>query len=294
MKNENRGIVYDQDLQIEAYFLRQTAQPFPAHFHDHYVIGCLKQGSRRLICKGQKFEITAGDVLIFNPYDTHACQQQGEEMLGYLALNISIPVMASRVEKMTGKAGVPVFNTPIVSDSAVLERFLDLHRLIMNKAAKQEKEKAWSGLLALLFKDHVPAPAKTKSIQSQMVFSSKKQKNLRKEVAAAIHFIDQNYLYTITLDQLCAQASLSKSTLLRTFISSFGLSPYRYLETVRIMQAKKQLEQGISCACVAAQTGYFDQSHFSRCFLQMTGLTPSLYQQGYKEVEREKDNERKE
>lgn len=37
MKNEVRTAVYDGTLQVEAYRLQGIAQPFPAHFHDHYV-----------------------------------------------------------------------------------------------------------------------------------------------------------------------------------------------------------------------------------------------------------------
>ena len=46
MKNEVRTAVYDGTLQVEAYRLQGIAQPFPAHFHDHYVIGLTEAGDR--------------------------------------------------------------------------------------------------------------------------------------------------------------------------------------------------------------------------------------------------------
>ena len=42
----------------------------------------------------------------------------------------------------------------------------------------------------------------------------------------------------ITLDRLCRCAHLSKSTLLRAFTREKGVTPYRYLEAVRIGEAK--------------------------------------------------------
>ena len=42
----------------------------------------------------------------------------------------------------------------------------------------------------------------------------------------------------ITLDRLCRCAHLSKSTLLRAFTRETGGTPYRYLEAVRIGEAK--------------------------------------------------------
>ena len=42
----------------------------------------------------------------------------------------------------------------------------------------------------------------------------------------------------ITLDRLCRCAHLSKSTLLRAFTREKGVTPYRYLEAVRIGETK--------------------------------------------------------
>lgn len=60
MKNEVRTAVYDGTLQVEAYRLQGIAQPFPAHFHDHYVIGLTEAGERRMICRGQTWTLQRG------------------------------------------------------------------------------------------------------------------------------------------------------------------------------------------------------------------------------------------
>ena len=39
MKKETRTVVYDEELRIEAYRFEGIVQPFPNHFHEHYVIG---------------------------------------------------------------------------------------------------------------------------------------------------------------------------------------------------------------------------------------------------------------
>ncbi|MFQ7854230.1 MAG: helix-turn-helix domain-containing protein [Flavonifractor plautii] len=48
----------------------------------------------------------------------------------------------------------------------------------------------------------------------------------------------------ITLEQLSALAGLSKYHLLRCFTRQKGITPYRYLETVRVNRARALLEQG--------------------------------------------------
>ena len=48
MKKETRTVVDDDELNIEAYRFEGIVQPFPNHFHEHYVIGFVEEGTRRL------------------------------------------------------------------------------------------------------------------------------------------------------------------------------------------------------------------------------------------------------
>lgn len=94
--------------------------------------------------------------------------------------------------------------------------------------------------------------------------------------------MDTQYAEPLTLAQLCNCAGLSKSTLLRAFTQSKGMTPYRYLQTVRIGNAKKLLEQGATLMDAALGTGFYDQSHFSKFFTQFIGLAPGTYRDIFK------------
>ena len=85
------------------------------------------------------------------------------------------------------------------------------------------------------------------------------------------------YAERIYLDQICRCAGLSKSTLLRAFAKSKGVTPYSYLENIRIGKAKKLLEQGVPPIEAALQTGFSDQSHFTNYFNRFIGLAPGIY-----------------
>ena len=74
-------------------------------------------------------------------------------------------------------------------------------------------------------------------------------------------------------------AGLSKSTLLRAFTKSKGVTPYCYLENIRIGVAKKLLEQGVAPIEAALQTGFSDQSHFTNYFNRFIGLAPGVYRE---------------
>ena len=83
MKKAIRTIVYDDELQIEAYRLEGIVQPFPNHFHEHYVIGIVEDGQRVLFCKNRQYGIKKGSIVLFNPGDNHACVQRDDGALDY-------------------------------------------------------------------------------------------------------------------------------------------------------------------------------------------------------------------
>ena len=83
----------------------------------------------------------------------------------------------------------------------------------------------------------------------------------------------------IYLDQICHLEGLSKSTLLRAFTKSKGVTPYSYLQNIRIGEAKKLLEQGLPPVEAALQTGFSDQSHFTNYFNRYIGLAPGAYRE---------------
>jgi len=101
----------------------------------------------------------------------------------------------------------------------------------------------------------------------------------REEIEKACTFMEQHYAKHIYLEEIARCAGLSKSTLLRAFAKSKGVTPYSYLENIRIGKAKKLLEQGVPPMEAALRTGFSDQSHFTNYFNRFLGLSPGLYRE---------------
>ena len=103
------------------------------------------------------------------------------------------------------------------------------------------------------------------------------------EIEKACEYMEQHFTERIYLDQICRYAGLSKSTLLRAFTKSKGVTPYRYLATIRINEAKKLLAEEVPPVEVAIRTGFSDQSHFTNYFNQFIGLAPGIYREIFSE-----------
>lgn len=84
----------------------------------------------------------------------------------------------------------------------------------------------------------------------------------------------------LNLDNLAAQAGLSKSHFDRLFKRAIGLSPSRYQIDLRMNQARRLLrETRKSIVDIALDVGYTNPSHFAKLFRRENGLTPSEYRQ---------------
>lgn len=69
----------------------------------------------------------------------------------------------------------------------------------------------------------------------------------------------------------------SRFSALRLFKRRFGLPPLSYQIHLRVEQAQAALRAGERPARVAADCGFFDQSHLTRHFKRILGTTPAQY-----------------
>lgn len=90
---------------------------------------------------------------------------------------------------------------------------------------------------------------------------------------------------TFSIEELAAQACFSKEYLIRKFKKDIGMPPHHYLLQNRIRQAQKLLQQEIPIVDVAAETGFYDQSHFLKIFRQVVGMTPKEYKNSVQVLE---------
>ena len=82
---------------------------------------------------------------------------------------------------------------------------------------------------------------------------------------------------------LAALAGMSLSCFKRLFTVTFSMSPGRYVLTVRINAARHLLENTDKLVSdIASECGFFDQSHFSKAFTRIRGVTPGTYRRQHR------------
>ena len=82
---------------------------------------------------------------------------------------------------------------------------------------------------------------------------------------------------TMDLTSVAKQTGMSRFRALRVFKNWYGLPPYNYHLSLRLGRAQKSLREGLRPAAVAVEYGFVDQSHLTRHFRRLFGVTPAKY-----------------
>jgi AraC-like DNA-binding protein len=83
----------------------------------------------------------------------------------------------------------------------------------------------------------------------------------------------------LSVDDVASAACMSGRHLDRLFVKRIGLSPKQFIRVrkmnfaISLMKAKKK----ISLTELALEAGYYDQSHFTNDFKEITGITPKQF-----------------
>ena len=92
--------------------------------------------------------------------------------------------------------------------------------------------------------------------------------------------IDRAYAYPLDVRVLAGVASVSEAHYIRTFKTTFGETPHRYLQRRRVERAMfllRETDRQITDICL--DVGFASLGTFSRTFRDIVGLTPTDYRE---------------
>jgi len=163
----------------------------------------------------------------------------------------------------------------VIQDPLLRELGLALRAEITNSSARfsavyvQELAHAMAAHLFRRYAGWEPQDASDRSISSVSL----------RHVTDYIHDHLSEKLSLPTLSEL---VGLSPYYFARQFKQTTGQSPHQYILGLRIEQAKQQLLRGASLAQITEQLGFADQSHLSRSFKRVTGLSPQAFREEHR------------
>lgn len=97
-----------------------------------------------------------------------------------------------------------------------------------------------------------------------------------------MEFVQENYMTPLSVKALAECVHVSESYLSRLMMSHIGISPMKYVNHIRIENAKHALRTDIPIEELATLVGFSDQKYFSTVFKRETGISPSEYRKKMK------------
>ena len=89
--------------------------------------------------------------------------------------------------------------------------------------------------------------------------------------------IGENLNQPLTLSELAGLTGLSMWRFATVFRQQVGIAPHRYICRLRLERAQALIREGVPAATAASEAGFYDQSHLSRHFKNVFGMTPGQY-----------------
>jgi AraC family transcriptional regulator len=100
-----------------------------------------------------------------------------------------------------------------------------------------------------------------------------------RRMALARDFVHAHFTESLTVAQVAAAAGVHPAHLTRSFRQQLGCTLGDYIRRLRIEFASHLLlTSATPLSQVALETGFSDQSHFTRTFKSITGMTPTEFQ----------------
>lgn len=216
-------------------------------FHLWYVLsgkGQIKQGD-------SLYQIQTGDTFLFDLNLEHDCSHEPNQPLCVIALHFECNFIWS---------GSVLFTHNLFLGHLV-QRCLDARKR-RNAPGLQIWFRAVIEEILTLKK---PAPTVSPVIQNVM------------------QYLTANCCINLNLTHVAANFSYTPNHLTKRFKQETGITPIQYIILQRTELAKNMLLYSKKNILeISTELGYSDQSHFSRQFKRIVGVSPSLYKEGYR------------
>lgn len=108
------------------------------------------------------------------------------------------------------------------------------------------------------------------------------KRSYEQDMQIILQYLQEHLQEQITIDDMISLVSISKYHFIRLFKRFFGVTPYHYLNTLRINHAKTLLRTTqLSIADIAWQCGFQDTSNFICQFKKCTSQRPTSYRKDF-------------
>jgi AraC-like DNA-binding protein len=261
---KTRKLTSIDDLELkEATFQNKV---FPAHYHDTYSIGLIKEGAETICIEDKSYIATANTVVIVNQHEIHSNCFYNADSWTYQTFSLNQDVLNFFCKRNNLTANVSIHFENIIEDKQLVNLLLNFHSQTEANAALNLNQ-----IISHLVSYHLKK--KTERTPHYPHYNS--------IITEAKFILTQQLQEKNLLEELAQKFNINSFQLIRAFKAHTGLTPIAFLTLERLTKAKELLLQNHPLAAIANDCGFYDQSHFTNSFKKQFGTTPLAYLNNY-------------
>jgi AraC-like DNA-binding protein len=237
-------------------------------FHENYSVCIVPAGANDARCASEWLyrrrihTFRPGMVAMIEPGQVHATKRMTRPADYFWVLELPPPLLVSAASEL-GIAGPPHFDVAQSTDTTISTAFERLDAAIQEGASVLEQQSRLAGCVRLLLggcgERRPTAPAAAAAAQ----------------LARVREYLHAHFTEDIRLQDLAKVSGLSRFHVAHAFSRVHGVPPHAYQTLLRVAAARDLLRGGVRPADI--DLGFADQSHLTRHFKQILGITPAAY-----------------
>lgn len=251
----------------EFIFASYGRHSYPRHFHDEYLIANMVRGVERLKHARGTDLAPAGSLILLNPGQVHENWSADDDGFAYRTAYVPSQLFTQCLaDAGLSAATSPQFSHAVVRDPETFAAFNDLHLAVEAGEPTLRLQTLLLICVSEVAGRHCGAPP-ARELPPPSV----------RRIGRVREYLDAHFAENVSLDDLGQVAGLSVFHLVRCFRDQVGLPPCQYQIHLRVRHALARLRAGVPSVTAAYEAGFVDQSHLSRHFKRIVGITPGQF-----------------
>jgi len=252
----------------------------PWHWHEEVEFSLVRQGRLLVTISGQQHTFAAGEGFFLNANAMHTMEPADSAVPVLWDSHMLHPMLL-------GGATKSVFDSKYMAPVLRNRRF----DLVVFRGETSRQQEILSLLDQAAAAQSQPfAEFRTRNLFSEIwLFLMQELKELddhtgthrqvdQERLRPMLEYIHRHHGEKLTLEQIAAEAAVSKRECLRCFRSCIGKSPIGYLLDYRIQMAERLLcTTALPVTEIALRTGFSNSAYFAKVFRELRDCAPSQY-----------------
>ena len=254
-------------------YVGNVSMPY-SHYHEHYEILYVRKNSRKLTINNKdKYILDENNIALIKPFLIHKTSSDEKKKQKRSLINFSVDV--GEIIKSFGKEDIlDCFEYPVI---VMDEETKNIISVCMDEMSELNEESEFyevefkNILLKLLI-------ALAKEIKRKNIKKNDVEKGVFEIIPDIAKKIQQDFSGDLSLEALAGEFNISPCYLSRCFKEKMGVTLVKFINSIRIVEAQKLMDEGYnSVTAVAMQVGFSNITHFERVFKSITGISPKKY-----------------